>query len=76
MPEVNHSGVVLSKSTQNPVLTVYENKLWKYVLANYKAEPEERFLSVLAHKRKPSVQKLDIIYEMGGYGAPVCIVFL
>lgn len=75
MPEVNHSGVVLSNSTQNLVLTVYENKPWKYVPDNYKAEPEEKFLSVLAHKRKPSVKILEIIYKRGGYGAPVVLYF-
>lgn len=75
MPEVNHSGVVLSNSTQNPVLTVYENKPWKYVPANYKAEPEEKFLSVLAHKRKPSVKIREIVCKRGGYGAQVVLYF-
>lgn len=78
MPEVNHSGVVLSNPTQNPAVTVYENKLWKYVPANYKAEPEEKVLSVLAHKCKFSAEILkNINKKKGEYGAPVwSIVFL
>ncbi len=66
MPEVNHSGVVLSNPTLNPVVTVYENKLWK---CRPIIKPNRKKNSSLASLT--SFEILENIYKMGGYGAPV-----